>query len=837
MAVLVPLTAAAVTVASPGSPPPLGVGVKMTQRPAGDAPGGNELFLGRTRIGLDAAPSFGEAMHTASAAADPHGDVANVTTSLLVTGNAVGRQTVDAHSCAHVMAYSGQATVGVGAAMDTEGTAALEGMATFGAPAAPAVDAALVAARGADVGHTAPADADRAFVRVGADGDGTVTASLDVHGDMQLSGELVADTHVHVLQSATIDDSATTPHASFANLDASLSWTTEDTTANVVQFSESMAVDTDRLVVDFATSRVGIATQTPAVEVDVNGTLLVDDDASFGGNAALAGTLDVGTDLTVAGKLDVDVMRVAGQTDTVSMLAAQATMQSLIVGTDVLVVNEGTQRVGINKAAPSVVLDVVGDTRIEGHVDVERSFSASANAQTSGAAFHVHGTADASLATALAIGTDNLFVQPGASGFAGINQASPAYELDVTGSCIIEANVSAAATTLGGDVSAASLAVADLTVTSLWQVSQSLTIADDIALGGVANMATLHASATGDFVGDMDVATGALHVNSALHHVGVHTAVPTHPLHVDGKMDARSTNVTGSVTSGGSLEVGGDLDLLTTLDIGQNLTVAGNGYFGSGTSWNSLVLGLTESLDVESIVHEELTVGNGVLRANRNGMYINSPEDPKYRVVVDGNARVTEPGAMFQSKNGFDVDLPVGTVLIYNDGVLPANWVLLGDTGAPAPCNTGTDIKAKYLVGVGSLSSNVRQDYGSDEHVHSSSLKSHPLTLDEMPPHDHNVTHRHEMVLPTHDHRSLLYTFRSQYVNDTDSDKACLDELTSDHMSDYTPDDFRITVLENKPAATGTWGLSAGHPHGVSSNDAQDIRPRTQYVRYMCKFQ
>ena len=171
---------------------------------------------------------------------------------------------------------------------------------------------------------------------------------------------------------------------------------TGDVYATNVNASANLTVDTNTLHVDSITSRVGVGTIEPTVQLDV------------------VGTTNISADLVV----DTDTLKVDSGNDRVGINNASPSVAldvtgstaisgDLAVDTDTLKVDSGNDRVGINKASPSVALDVVGTTNI---------------------------SAD------LAVDTDTLKVDSG-NDRVGVNTASPQAALHVTGNTYVSSNL------------------------------------------------------------------------------------------------------------------------------------------------------------------------------------------------------------------------------------------------------------------------------------------------------------------------------------------------------------------------------------------------------------
>jgi hypothetical protein len=110
-----------------------------------------------------------------------------------------------------------------------------------------------------------------------------------------------------------------------------------------VDFNNDLTVDSGVLFVDTVNDRIGINTLAPSVDLEVNGDVDIVND------------LDVGNDLAIGNDLNV-----SGQTN----------LDSLLVDTNVLVVDSTNNRVGINQSTPTKDLDIVGDATISNDLDV-----------------------------------------------------------------------------------------------------------------------------------------------------------------------------------------------------------------------------------------------------------------------------------------------------------------------------------------------------------------------------------------------------------------------------------------------------------------------------------
>src|SRR6056300_1645749 len=108
------------------------------------------------------------------------------------------------------------------------------------------------------------------------------------------------------------------------------------------------------LFVDVSTSRVGINEASPSTSLDVGGDVNVQSVGSA--TSKTTGALVVAGGVGVGGDVYASNTVLSGD---------------LTVDTDTLIVNSTTDRVGINKAAPAVALDVVGDVHVTDDLNVD----------------------------------------------------------------------------------------------------------------------------------------------------------------------------------------------------------------------------------------------------------------------------------------------------------------------------------------------------------------------------------------------------------------------------------------------------------------------------------
>ena len=216
--------------------------------------------------------------------------------------------------------------------------------------------------------------------RVGIN-EATPGASLDVGGDVNIQSDV----------NATSKTSGSLVVAGGVGVGG-------DVYASNVVLSGDFTVDTDTLIVNSTTDRVGINEATPDASLDVGGDVNIQSDVNAtsktSGGLVVAGGVGVGGDVYASNVV----------------LSGDFT-----VDTDTLIVNSTTDRVGINKAVPTVALDVDGD------VVISNDFTVDTNT------LHVDS------------GTDSV----------GINTATPSANLHVVGNVHVQNATEAFSTTSG----------------------------------------------------------------------------------------------------------------------------------------------------------------------------------------------------------------------------------------------------------------------------------------------------------------------------------------------------------------------------------------------------
>jgi hypothetical protein len=338
------------------------------------------------------------------------------------------------------------------------------------------------------------------------------------------------------------------------------------------------------LFVDVSTSRVGINEATPGASLDVGGDVKI--------QSAVNATSKTSAALMVAGGVGI-----------VGDVYATNTVLSgnLTVDTDTLIVNSTTDRVGINKAVPTVALDVVGDVVITDDFTVD---------------------------------TDTLHVDS-VTDRVGINIATPDASLHVVGNAHVQNTTEAFSTVTGAVTIAGGLGVtANVHATQFHgdgsKLTGLVTTLEDVANNGntMSNVIIFENETTG-LVTDGKVGVSTRAPNANLHVVG--------NVHVVDTTEAFST-VTGAVTITGGL--------------GVVANVHATQFHGDGSKLTGLVTTLEDVANNGNTMSNVIQFTNadtGLVTTGKIGVSTASP-DANLHVV--GNAHVADTTEAFSTVTG-----------------------------------------------------------------------------------------------------------------------------------------------------------------------------------------
>lgn len=439
-----------------------------------------------------------------------------------------------------------------------------------------------------------------------------------------------------------------------------------DATGNIWQMTGSFAVNSDDLYVDEATGRVGISTATPAHGLDVNTA------------ARVRQTLEVDGLTTLHDNLIVD--------------------DNVFVGTDVLVVDSTTNRVGINKLIPAVPLDVVGDATVTGNVNVTGGNLAvdtnvlfadftnnrvGINTATPSTAFQIIGdtTADGSLFV-----DTNVLVVDATGNFVGINKTVPTVPLDVVGAV----NINGATSITGGNLTVdTNVLVVDATTNRIGINVLAPTVTLDVF--GNANITGTTTMSGGNLVVDTDV----LVVDSTNNRVGINKLVPTVALDVVG-----DTLLTGNVTWTGTTGMFTGTSTFTGLTsvTGGNFVVDTNVLVVDSTSNRVGINNLAPTVALD-VVGDTLLTGN-MTWTGPTGMFTGTSTFMGQTFVTGGNFIVdTDALVVDVTNNRVGINKVVPTVALDVVG----NTLLTGTVATTGNVGIGTPSTAEALTVAGNV--------------------------------------------------------------------------------------------------------------------------------------
>ena len=338
------------------------------------------------------------------------------------------------------------------------------------------------------------------------------------------------------------------------------------------------------LFVDVSTSRVGINEATPGASLDVGGDVNIQ--SAVSATSKTSGALVVGGGVGIGGDVYASSTVLSGD---------------LTVDTDTLIVNSTTDRVGINKAVPTVALDVVGDVVVTDNLTVD---------------------------------TDTLRVDA-VTDRVGINVSAPDASLHVVGNAHVQNTTEAFSTVTGAMTIAGGLGVvANVHATQFHgdgsKLTGLVTTLEDVANNGntMSNVIIFENETTG-LVTDGKVGVSTRAPNANLHVVG--------NVHVVDTTEAFST-ITGAVTITGGL--------------GVVANVHATQFHGDGSKLTGLVTTLEDVANNGNTMSNVIQFTNedtGLVTTGKIGVSTASP-DANLHVV--GNVHVADTTEAFSVTTG-----------------------------------------------------------------------------------------------------------------------------------------------------------------------------------------
>lgn len=277
------------------------------------------------------------------------------------------------------------------------------------------------------------------------DGDLQVVNDLTVDGQTTMRDDLYVHTDTLYVKNEYVGINNTDPQS---NLDVTgdVNITSSTAIGGDCFITNDLVVDTDTLYVNHSNDRVGINTSAPAHSLDVVGDANVSSNVGIGGAATVTSDLKVNTDTLV---VDTSTNRVginkAVPTDDLDVDGTANISGMLSAFNDTLQVH--STKVGINNTSPTYDLDVTGSSRITNNITVGSSTlhvdgsNYRVGVNTTGPSYDLDVHGNTALRGDVRIDTDTLLVDS-SNDRVGINTATPRTDLDVVGDTVVTGNCS-----------------------------------------------------------------------------------------------------------------------------------------------------------------------------------------------------------------------------------------------------------------------------------------------------------------------------------------------------------------------------------------------------------
>lgn len=186
-------------------------------------------------------------------------------------------------------------------------------------------------------------------------------------------------------------------------------------------------IDSNTLRVSSALNRVGIVNPTPTEALDVNGNILASGSIT---GATIAGTISTASQPNITSTGTLTSLTVTGNTN---------------IDSNTLKVDSTTNRVGVVNSTPTEALDVTGNIKASGSITGATlagtiSTAAQPNITSTGTLTSLTVSGNTTLTGDLSVDTTTIKVDS-SNNMVGINTATPASELDVTGNIKISGKI------------------------------------------------------------------------------------------------------------------------------------------------------------------------------------------------------------------------------------------------------------------------------------------------------------------------------------------------------------------------------------------------------------
>ena len=176
--------------------------------------------------------------------------------------------------------------------------------------------------------------------------------TVDLPGTLDVTGATTLDSTLTVAGTATLNSTLTVAGTTTLNGNTNLG----NATSDIITIIGAVAIDTNVLVVNPTTNRVGINVTSPTEALDITGNIKSSGNLTINGNTTLGDA--------------------SGDTTTINGTAVSVP-NGLNIDTNTLVIDSTNDRIGIKTASPTVELDVTGAILSSGNITTAGVLTAS----------------------------------------------------------------------------------------------------------------------------------------------------------------------------------------------------------------------------------------------------------------------------------------------------------------------------------------------------------------------------------------------------------------------------------------------------------------------------
>ena len=176
--------------------------------------------------------------------------------------------------------------------------------------------------------------------------------TVDLPGTLDVTGATTLDSTLTVAGTTTLNSTLTVAGTTTLNGNTNLG----NATSDIITIIGAVAIDTNVLVVNPTTNRVGINVTSPTEALDITGNIKSSGNLTINGNTTLGDA--------------------SGDTTTINGTAVSVP-NGLNIDTNTLVIDSTNDRIGIKTASPTVELDVTGAILSSGNITTAGVLTAS----------------------------------------------------------------------------------------------------------------------------------------------------------------------------------------------------------------------------------------------------------------------------------------------------------------------------------------------------------------------------------------------------------------------------------------------------------------------------